>query len=133
MARKIKQFTRRNLRELRAEVDEALERIGRGHGVAIQVGSGSFTGAAARFKVELRITENPAERIEAAEFRRHAALLGLRPDDLGREFTIQGTAYRIIGAKLSRRKYPIIAENARGTKYAFSAQEVRRALSPRIS
>ena len=116
--------------ELRAAARAVAER----HGMALSTGGVRYGDGMVRLaNIELKAVklDDSGEAVdpEAAEFARLAPRYGLKPDDLGRQFTTYGgKSYTIMGIKPSRRKYPISAEGVQGGRYKFAAEQVRAAL-----
>ena len=83
-----------------------------------------------RFRVSVLREDGTVFNPEAHIFRTSCAYFGLKPEDLGREFTTsKGVRYRIEGIKPSRPKYPISAVRVRdGSPFKFPASLVRDAL-----
>lgn len=66
---------------------------------------------------------------DAEEFKAYAHWYNLKPEDLGRTFTHKGDMFKIIGARTSARKYPILVQDLMsGTKYKYSDKLVCRCL-----
>ena len=130
---KINEFDRTNLRLLRDDVESALNAVGKKYGIDLRLGTGRFSSENVTFRLEGSVirAEGVVTR-EAAEFRQYADLLGLEASDLGKTFTQGGRRFEITGAKLSSRKYPILARNVlNGKVYKFRVADVREALGGR--
>ncbi len=122
---------RNNLDTIKTAVLEALIPVGEELGLSFEFGRGTFTENNFVVKLECAtVNENgEANNRIADDFRDRAERYGLQSDDLGRTFTTYSGSFTIIGAKPKNRKYPIIAENANGSHYKFSAMQVKTAIA----
>ncbi len=122
---------RNNLDTIKTAVLEALIPVGEELGLSFEFGRGTYTENNFVVKLEIAtLDENgEANNRTADDFRSNAFSYGLEPDDLGRTFVTYSGRFTITGAKPKNRKYPIIAENAGGTAYKFSARDVKNALA----
>jgi hypothetical protein len=126
---KITAFDKPTIRLLRSDLDAALKAVGEKFGINLQTGNARFTSDNVTFKVEASLTlqDGTAVPKEASEFVRYAKLLGLAAEDLGRTFGFNGSTYKIVGAKTTSRKYPILAKNlSNGKTFKFVAADVAR-------
>ena len=122
---------RHNLDTIKTAVLKALIPVGEELGLSFEFGRGTFTENNFVVKLECAtVNENgEANNRIADDFRDRAERYGLQSDDLGRTFTTHSGSFTIIGAKPKNRKYPIIAENASGSHYKFSAMLVKTAIA----
>jgi hypothetical protein len=111
---KIEYFDRTKVKLIRNRINETLESLGEELGITFEAGNASFSEKNGNFKLNMVIgsgeeaSENSAE---AEDFRRHAVLWGLSPDDLGKTVTnFDGDQFVIVGAKPRSKKYPILAQ-----------------------
>ena len=137
-------FTRSSIQMLRADIETALKAVGAKHNVIIGIaGNGRFTSDQVTFSKLTAAVKNPVvysnvtpstttnnpdpyNTLESREYLNLGYLHSLKKEWLGKEFrTWQGTKYRIIGLKNSRRKYPVVGISARGTRYKFTVQQVK--------
>jgi hypothetical protein len=97
----IKQFDRENLKALRTEINEALHAVAIKHKISIKAGNCSFQGPIATFKVELAVTSQDGEVVsrEALYFKNNAVFVGLKAEDLGKEFPYAGRTFKVVGMK----------------------------------
>lgn len=127
----IQSIDRSTCRLLRDKINESLQELAQELGVTIEAGNASFTNSNVTFKVNIA-TKNEDGSVntkEAEDFRRYAARYGLKPDDLGREFTSNGKRFKITGAKPRASRYPILAERIPdGKGYKFAPFQVQVAL-----
>ena len=129
----IKQFDKPTLRALRADLDAALAAVAAKHGIAVRVGNASFMPNTATFKLELATKGDDGAVVtkEAQAFRQLAGSYGLAPTDLGREVTLSGDRFRIIGLRAAAIKRPILLEMVGDEKRRVVTNEVdvQRALA----
>lgn len=129
----MQELNRESVRVLRTKIDAALATVGKEMGLSLKAGNCYFTGTTATFKLEVATIAADGKVVNkmAEEFRRYAPLYHLKPDDLGREFTIPFTTakYVVEGIKPSSRKYPIICKKLYdGKMYKMTARQVVGAL-----
>jgi len=123
----IKIFTRGNLENLQAEVEEVLKKLGDKHGVAFEVKPGSFSSTNATFKLGIN-TKNQDGTVTTPEKRDWDAyhiMFGFEKDDFGREFRHGGHTFKIDGLHPSRPKYPVTGSRVPdGKRFKFPAESV---------
>jgi|SRR5262252_1161226 len=123
---KIERFDKKNLGLLRADLDAALKTVAAKWGVNLSLGTGRFDPEVVNWKLTGNVVTGNARTKEALEFERYADLFGLEASDLGAEFTQGRKRFKIVGAKTSSRKYPILAKDVNtGKTYKFSGPIVR--------
>lgn len=123
---------RETVKIIAAKVEAAVRGVAEEHGVQITYKGGNYCESSALLKLEVaEIRCGEAVTREAEDFRRNANLVGLQPEDLGREFRDwSGDTYKIVGLKPSSRKYPILVKNLRTSKtFKFPEGRVQAALS----
>lgn len=118
------------MKKLRAEIDSALESVGRKNGVRLRVGNGSYLGCNGRFKLEISAFGESGELItpEAQAFLDRCQLYGLKESDLFSEFKLSGVGatYKLLGIRPRARKQIMLLENSEnGRKYKVDADLVR--------
>lgn len=130
----IKQFDRTAVRAVMNECEVALQAVADKHGLKLVRKNVSFreNECPVAFKLLTVTTDSVGEVVtpEAQDFKRCAAMFGLKAEDLGREFTApSGKRFRICGAKPRNRKYPILAKCVMTDKvYKFPEDQVVDAL-----
>jgi hypothetical protein len=109
-------ITRPLLKALTADLNQALVAIAEKHGVQLKVGNGTFRADNATLKIEIAAIDDngTAKTKEASDFERCANSYGLKPEDLGTEFTFQGKTLTLVGAKPRSTKYPLLATDTVG-------------------
>lgn len=124
-------------RLVRDLLDTHLAAINEDTNLCVTVGTMSYDPYRQRFGAKLDISIRDADGTavskEAADFKSYAEAGywdGITADDLGKTITMHdGGKATIVGAKPRSRKYPILAKNANGTVYKYTASSVARALS----
>ncbi len=104
-------FDRQQVRLLRDRMQAALDPLGSELQLKFIVGSASYTADNVRFKVEAATIKEDGQVVDQAttDFELLAPHYGLKPTDLGREFSINGRRYTLTGLKPRCRRYPILA------------------------
>jgi hypothetical protein len=131
MSQKITEFTRANVRSLMDEVEEVLKPLAEKHGLVLDRKGKSFyrDSVPAMFQFLVRVEDEDGNALDskAQEFKKNATRVGLKADDLGREFQSRGETFKVTGLNLRARKYPVLAENVRtGKVYKFHQDTVKR-------
>jgi hypothetical protein len=127
------------LRSFTGDAQKALTEIADKYGISISYKGGSYArdGGNATIKFEIAApdaTTGEALTREAQDFKRFATDYGFEPEDLGTEFTVRGTVYKIAGLKTRRPKYPISAVRVKdGRSFKFPVDAVRRSGQPKFT
>ena len=131
-------FTRDSLRALQADMTTALLEVGKKHGIAISLGSTTFSSTTANIKVVAAVIgegaaedANALELKGAEEFKRRAVLYGLDPNWLQKTFKspTSGELFVITGLNRRRSKNPIMARRASdGKPFIFPVFAVASAM-----
>ena len=122
-SKKITSFDLANVRELDAAIMEALKKVGEAYGVEFKEGRGRWTPT--RYECRLDVLTAGTEPQEVQDFRQCAAMIGLKPEDLGRAFFIQGRRLTIVGLLPRSLRYPILAEDGDGTRCKVAVETVK--------
>ena len=129
---KITEFDKKNLSQLRWEIDFALANIGEKYGVKITTGTARFTDSTATFKLEAAVIRNgKAVSREMETLEMYLGLLGLTEEHLEMVFKI-GTSdklFKLSGYNPRKSKNPVML-NLVGTDktYCCSESAMRKAL-----
>jgi len=128
----ITEINRQTTRMLVEQINMALKEIGERHGVVIQqMGGARFCPTGFTMKIQTSVvTEHGIMTEQAKRFRAKAPLWGLKPDDLGAEFTSpsSGKKFKITGASRGR-TYPILADEVgTGKSFKFGTDYIRMVL-----
>lgn len=124
---KVLKIDRVGLDTVKAAILKALAPIEAELGVTFSMGRGKY-GNAEKGSTEIEFVcaapDGTSRTIGEIDFRRHAAALGLKPDDFGRTLKSQGETYTISGLVASSRKYPIMATRPDGKAFKFTVDTV---------
>lgn len=118
-------INRDNIRQLRDEMNAALNLVLKKHGVTAVVGNASFTPGDVTFKVKVSV--GSADDAAKREWDRYCVMFGLTPDLFGKKFVSRGTEFTITGIAKKGRDYPVLATNDNGTVYKFNIETARGA------
>ena len=107
----VKQFTKDNLRQMNAEIEQAIKDVTKKYGVEVKLGNTRFSGSNASTKFELMTISDSGDVMtkEATDFNRYKNYKGIRAN-LGDSFQYGGKTYTIVGYKPRSHKYPILAK-----------------------
>jgi hypothetical protein len=117
----MKQFTKQNLNEVRAEIDKALLEVGNKLGIDLSIGSIRFDSSSFRTTLSANVKEVQAPEDPALET--PTTEKGI----IGRKFYSNGVQFTIVAWNYRRYKYPITATNPKGVRYKFPQDVVARA------
>lgn len=120
-------MTKGQIKQMRAEMNQALSKISERYDVAIEIGTIRYSDTGFTAKVEGVVTADPEdlEKVAKAKFLREiAGDYRIREEDFGKKFTENGRQYRIVGFNSRAHRYPVIAENINGVKYKFQANVI---------
>ena len=105
---KITKIDRATCRRLRPQLQASLtEEFTEATGLKAEVGSGTYSDVSVTFKVTLSIEGYDAGR---SNFERCCEAFDLSASDYGREFTVAGRTYKLVGLKPRSPKFPIVGE-----------------------
>jgi hypothetical protein len=124
-------MTRDEVKTLTPALQAKLNEIGAALGVKLTLGRCTF-GDTATYKLEAAPlkADGTADTKEMIEFRRWAALFGLKPEYLGKTFRGRdGRKFTVKGLNPKAPKRPVIADRDDGLTFCFPAPVIARALS----
>jgi hypothetical protein len=125
---KLTKIDKPTLKVLRPEIDAALKAVAEKYGIAIKAGNASFTENTAVFKLEVSLIGENGKALtqDVDRFTQYAELIGLKPDDLGKEFKYGGNTFKVWGLKTNiDGKHPVIAERADGKRFCFPIATIK--------
>lgn len=119
-------FDKARLRQLRPQIEAALQDLAEKEQLSISLGSARFTSDNVTFKLELSTVNNDGtvNTKEGEDFKFYASRYGLKPEALGATFRHAGDVYTIKGCKPRSHKYPILGVNSNGKTYKFHSSTV---------
>ena len=134
---KISTFNRNNLAQLRPALQQRLSEVGEEFGIAISLGSMSFSGTETTARLKMIAVGDNAKEGESIEdskarieFEENAWRFDLKPEHFGQVVTIRGETFEIVGIKPRSRKYPVLGKSkANGSVYKLPAESVIRQLA----
>lgn len=104
---KIEKFNRREVKELRAALEQELAQLAQKYGIQLEAKSASFDHTNVTFKVQASIIDNGRVLTpEAMDFNRYAGLK-LKGYGLGDQVELMGKVYTISGWNRKAPKYPV--------------------------
>jgi len=118
----IKAFNRANIKGLRNEIDEALDRVAKRYGITISAGNCTFSGNEANFKLKLNTIGEGGTVItqESQNWDFYKSRTNCGHLNIGDKITIQGSTYTLSGYNTRARKAPIQFKDSRGNGYKCS-------------
>lgn len=122
---KFKRFGRPEHRLLSDAIQKAIASVAEEFGVELTAEGGQIGPSGGRVHVNVKITET-ANGLPAAQNEWNSLCRlyhGLRPDQFGQVFAVDGTLYRVSGLVTSRPKFPVSAirvHDKRGFKFPAS-------------
>ena len=118
----IKQFNRANIKGLRNEIDEALDRVAKRYGITISAGNCTFSGNEANFKLKLNTIGEGGTVItqESQNWDFYKSRTNCGHLNIGDKITIQGSTYTLSVYNTRARKAPIQFKDSRGNGYKCS-------------
>jgi len=125
----ITSFDRTNLRLLRTDLAAALAEVEAKHGIKFTIGNMRFGPNDVRMKLEAATeTSDTVTNTGSADLDRLSTMHNLPDNLLGRKVRFGKQVLTIVGAKLSRPKYPFAVEGVQGGKYKMSVDQIREGL-----
>ena len=124
---KVNSFDRANIRQINAEIENALSAVAQKYGVEINLKNTRFTTSNYSTKIEVcTLNDGTVMTKEAIDFNRYKNIKGINAE-LGDAFNYQGDIFTITGYKSRSSKYPILAvSNNTGKTYKFPISLVNR-------
>ena len=118
----IKAFNRANIKGLRNEIDEALDRVAKKYGITISAGNCTFSGNEANFKLKLNTIGEGGTVItrESQNWDFYKSRTNCGHLNIGDTIQLQGNSYTLTGYNTRARKAPIQFKDSRGNGYKCS-------------
>jgi hypothetical protein len=126
---KISKFDRPNVKMIHAEINAALSVIAKKHGL-LSLSTGTLSFSDEKFTVRVTgLAPIDASKTVVTCPKKDGTSIGSHPTTLiGSHFMANGTKFKVTDYKPSRPKYPMVGENAAGTRYKFTVDAVKRGL-----
>ena len=114
----ITDFGRAQVKLVADEAVAALQVVAMKYGLAVKYNGGNFTSTSAVIKIEFAVkaSNGQAATREIEAFKRFTHRYGLKPEDLGKTFSLNGRHYAISGINSNAVKMPILATDLRTGK-----------------
>ncbi len=128
-------FDRARCREIREALDGAVQPLAQRLGLAMRIGSATFTPGNIRFKLEI-FADSETGSPEAEDFRLYCSRYGLEAEDLNKAFDWGGKQFVLIGCKPRSSRFPLLARGADGRVFKFPtdiASSIRPGANPPFS
>ena len=120
-AQPVEYFDRPTVLSLQERIMEELGPLAETLGLTLTPGKSQFSSSRATVGLNFEIDSEPEDGLSPEErlFQQTAPLFGLTFADYHRLFQSGGEVFRLVALKPRNRKYPLIAENEKGTQYKF--------------
>jgi len=123
----MKTLERSTVKDLTADVMEALKAVALKHSVQFTNKGCRFSSTNANYRIEASILGDSgvAETRERTDFPRYAAMFGLKPEWLDKRFVHGANTFTIIGIATRKSKNPVLCkQHTNGKTYIFPANTV---------
>lgn len=130
-------ISKTQLKAIRTDLDEALRVVGEKHGFVLTQGNCRFQTDTFTTKIDGMLvgksTSNPADAAKVV-FEKNVELYNRRqfgPQNkipagtYGKTFVQRGTEFTVVECLPKAKKYPIVGQNANGTKYKFDLSDIK--------
>lgn len=105
-------ITKETCRNLRSDMETALQAVAEKYGMDFNVGNMRFTPSTVSIKVEAAVLGENVENALQGEFNLYCRRYGLSESDYGRQFVDhQGHRHIILGIKPRSKRYPILTRD----------------------
>lgn len=115
---KIAKFDRKNLKDIRLQINSELEKMSKKLGIQFSIGNISFQEKSFTTKMSAVLAGDSAEAAKI-EFEKNCWRAGVNKDMFGKVISYAGKSYKICGIKPRSWKRPILAER-NGSQYKFA-------------
>ena len=111
-------LTRAQFKAFRQDFEDAVVGLEQKYGVNLSLGKITYSDTDFRSTITAtKVVEGKTP--EQVQFEEHAALFGLKPEDFGKHFTVDGKQYELIGLRPSAPAWPVIGRRADGKPFKF--------------
>lgn len=127
-------ITRQTAKAMNEDIVNTLSGVARKYNCKIDNRGGAFDATSYKPKLSfVLLADDDGVSIEKKEFETFARLIGLRPDDYGKEFSHNGKRYTAVAIKPSSLKYPLIGVDVNtGKRFKFHGSVLARPLESRV-
>lgn len=116
-------------RDVQARIQNLLKDLEEETGLEVKIDKMRFSSGSVSMNVNAGLGVDIGETAMGRQFKMLASRYGLAPEDLGKNFMINGTLFKITGLKTTRPKFPVEGERVcDGQPYKFTPHQVRMAL-----
>jgi len=121
-------------RQIRQEIDTLLEDYGKKKGLLIKLGRRlRYSDISINGKIEIQLLGSGSlEDLKRKQFAQDAPRCGLKPEHLGREFTLNTKDFTLVGITPRRRKYPLQIEDENGKMYSCTVSSFLNAIGEEL-
>lgn len=130
--KRISSLTKRDIANLRKEIDQKLESLELTYGIQLRVGNIRYDSVSFRTKLEGKLlSPSGGESADAVQFKNNCFHYGLQPSDFNRKVTLplrgkfSGKKGKITGINTRSRKYPILVTLDNGQKVKNAASFIK--------
>lgn len=120
-----KKFTRQMVEELRKELNKAIAQFGEAHGLTLDVGNARFDETSIAYTLNVSFSKTENYDPDKANWDANCRVIGMKPEDFGKETTINGVPYVICGYNQRASKNRIWIRSAAGKVYVSDARSVK--------
>ena len=124
MMNNITQFTKSNIKQLREEIDKAVQGVAEKYGITIKSGNSTFSTNEVSMKVKLNILNDSGSAItnEAENWDVYKDMTECAHLAVGDTISIGGNPYTLTGYNIRARKQPVQFKNSSGQAYKCSVK-----------
>jgi len=129
MSNKISSFTPENLDQLRSQIEISLHDIGVKFGISLKIGGMTYTEDKVTARLSATVDREGRVPEMVYNFNVYCYDYGAMPEDLGKELTIDGTKYLLVGLKPRASKRPFVCQRVSdGIQFNFIEKPIRELL-----
>ena len=111
-------LTRPQLKAFRKDFEDAVVALEQKYGFTLSLGKITYSDTDFRSTITAtKVVEG--KTTEQVQFEEHAALFGLKPEDFGKNFIVDGKQYELTGLRPSAPAWPVIGKRADGKPFKF--------------
>lgn len=124
-----KRFTSDSVKALREELNKTLEAFGRKHNMEITLGNAVFDPINCNFQLKVKLLPTDDFDPALAFWSVHCGRIGFDPADLGKQFTLGNTLYKLTGYNPNEKKNCLIITRLQdGMRFSASPEQVYNAI-----